>query len=317
MSRSLSALLLSGLSICLLAAPLKAQVYEKTPELRGDIVVLPLTLINNYPFISGAVNGVDGKFMFDTGFGAAISLNDNLISLPHKKNKRDGVTGSGQVFRNSINDTVCEVRFANGPTYRNLENVSSGNFDFLQKYVTPDFLGFIGQKFVKGYLIKFDYLDRKITLYKGSPERDLSKDFLANEKVLAVIGFEIRKLDNHPIVKLKINGIDVLGGFDSGQNGLLQLDAPSEKILRSKRVVIPTDTDSNGDTLLTVRNIVLDGKFRTDLKGLESATLDGTKVIRREGNITEPNLMTFGYRFMSQYKTVWDYAQKKIYILEY
>lgn len=28
-------------------------------------------------------------------------------------------------------------------------------------------------------------------------------------------------------------------------------------------------------------------------------------------------LMTFGYRFLSQYKTVWDYDNKKIYILEY
>ena len=69
--------------------------------------------------------------------------------------------------------------------------------------------------------------------------------------------------------------------------------------------------------MLSVKNIVLGGKFKTALKGIEHSDLKGTQVSRKELEIVEPNLMTIGYRFLSQYKTVWDYALKKIYILEY
>jgi len=305
------------LLLCYSAFTVKAQVYEKVPELRGDIVVFPITLINAYPFIAGTVNGATGKFMFDTGFGISIALNDNFVKLADKKVKGSGVVSSGQTFKTSINDTVREVKFTNGISYRNLEKISSGNYDFLQHNITPDFLGFIGHKFFKDYLFKIDYLHRKVTFYRNLPERSISRDFLANEKVLAIINFESGKLENHPMVKLKIDGTDVLGEFDSGQNGLLQLDVPSTERLKSRGAVVRSGTDSGGDTLLTVKNIIMDGKFKTTLKGLESSTLEGTKVIRKELGITAPNLMTIGYRFLSQYKTVWDYDKKKIYILEY
>lgn len=93
----------------------------------------------------------------------------------------------------------------------------------------------------------------------------------------------------------------------------------SERITssKSKGAVIRSGTDSYGDTLLTVKNIVLDGKFKTALRGVESTLFKDTRTIRKELEITEANLMTIGYPFMSQYKTVWDYARKKIYILEY
>jgi len=55
------------LLFCYTTFSIKAQVYEKTAELHGDIVVFPITLVNVYPLISGTVNCVSGKFMFDTG----------------------------------------------------------------------------------------------------------------------------------------------------------------------------------------------------------------------------------------------------------
>jgi hypothetical protein len=149
------------------------------------------------------------------------------------------------------------------------------------------------------------------------PTRSISKDFLMNEKVLAIIGFQIGKLENHPHVKLNINGIDVLGAFDTGQNGFLQLDSTSAQQLKANGAVVNYGTDSSGDTLLTVKNIMMDGKFETTLKGVEASTLESTQVIRKEAGITDANLMTIGYSFLSQYKTVWDYLHKKIYILEY
>jgi hypothetical protein len=238
-------------------------------------------------------------------------------NCPIKKKKGSGVVSSGQSFQTSINDTIMEIKFSNGLIYRKLEAIGSGNYDFLQKHMSPDFLGFIGHQFFKGYLFKIDYLHRKITFYKNLPERSISRDFLSNEKVLAVINFEIGKLENHPHVNLKIDGIDVLGSFDSGQSGFLQADSISSERLKARGYIVKSGTDSNSDSLLSVRNIIMDGKFKTSLKGIEASTLEGTKVLRREAGITEPNLMTLGYRFLVRYKTVWDYAHKKIYILEY
>lgn len=311
-----------NLPICLFSLLLchsiaKAQVFEKTAVLHGDSVVFPITLINAYPFISGTVNGVEGKFMFDTGTPVSILLNDDLVKLPNKKAKGIGQAGSGQSFKTSISDSIQEIKLINGITYRNLENILSQNFDLLQKNISPDFLGFIGHEFFKGYIFKIDYILRKVTFYKNSDERSRSKDYLANEKVLAVIDFETRKLPNHPMVNLKIDGVNVLGSFDTGQNGSLQLDDSSSRILKSKGSVSNSGIDSTRDTLLKVKNIIMDGKLKFSLKGVEYTTLEQNQVSTKALSITEHNRMTIGFRFLSQYKTVWDYAAKKIYILEY
>ncbi|WP_130736067.1 hypothetical protein [Flavobacterium sp. J27] len=294
-----------------------AQVFEKTAEMKGDIVEFPITLINAYPFISATVNGEKGKFMFDTGFAASIFLNDNLLSLPDKKLKGNGTTGSGQSFKIYLNDSISNILFTNGLTYKNLEKISSGNFNFIQEHITPDFLGFLGYKFFKDYLFKIDYLKRKITFYKNSLERNVSKDFLADEEVLAVIDFDIRTLENIPLVKLKIHDIEVLGEFDTGQNGFLQLDNTSFNQLVSKDYLRCSGVESNGEALLTVKDIIMDGKIKMTLKGVESSPLEDTQNQKNKAGITEPNLMTIGYRFLMEYKTVWDYHNKKIYILEY
>ena len=304
-------------SICLSTDEVKAQVFEKTPELHGDSVVFPLTIINAFPFVSATVNGVSGKFMFDTGNRASIDINDNFIKLANKKMIGNGVVASGQSFKKNINDTIAEIKFPNGLTFKNLEKIVSGNYDFLQKYITPDCLGYIGHNFFKGYIFKLDYIHRKLTFYKVSSERINSMDFLANEKVLAEIDFEIRKLPNQPIVKMKIEGIDVVAAFDTGQYGSLQLDTPSSNILRRKGSIVFSGTDGEGDQLLTVKNIIMDKKFKVTLKGVELSDYDDTQIVRKALGITEPNLIDIGYRFFSEYKTAWDYNKGKIYVLEY
>lgn len=294
-----------------------SQVIEKVVELRSDTIVFPITLISVYPFISGTVNGVTGKFMFDTGYETSIALNDNYLDLPNKKIKGSSVTGSGQSFKTHINDNVGEIKFPNGLVYRHLDNITSGNYDFLQKYITPDCIGYIGHDFFGGYLFKLDYLHSKVTFYKATPERRKSKDFLKNEKVVAILNFEIRKLVNHPLVKLTIDGINVIGTFDTGQNGTLQLDTPAAKRLKSRKTVLVSGVNGNGDTLHMVKKILIDGNFATSLKGLELADQKAFGTLKKKNDITESNLMTIGYRFLSQFKTVWDYSEKKIYILEY
>ncbi|MBS1601525.1 MAG: sigma-54-dependent Fis family transcriptional regulator [Bacteroidetes bacterium] len=292
------------------------QVFQNTALLHGDSIVFPLTMVNAYPFVSVEVNGIQGKFMFDTGLNGDIEINDNAVYLPGKKPVKKGQVGSGQSFIRNINDTIAEVKFKNGLTYRSLLKITSANFDFLQKNITPDCIGYIGHDFFNGYLFKLDYLRRKLTFYKNTEQRKLSKDFLKGENVLATLDFETRRLPNHPMVHVKIGNVDLLGSFDTGQYGLLQLDDQAAKALKNASLVIPAGNDAYNDTLINVNNIVINGEFTLSVKGIYPLTLEQTAPFRKGMQVTETSYICFGYRFLDQYKTVWDYADKKIYILE-
>ncbi|RYF49666.1 MAG: hypothetical protein EOO38_07385 [Cytophagaceae bacterium] len=119
---------------------------------------------------------------------------------------------------------------------------------------------------------------------------------------MAVIEFEIKKMPNMPIINVKIDNVNVLGTFDTGQNGSLQLDSISEQRLLKSGTVTASGKDSAGDVLLTVRNIRFNSKLHTSLKGLERSSLQDTNVIRKAGNLIAANLMTIGYRFFRNIK---------------
>jgi len=312
MNKIIYLLLIFGSSLNIMAQKSNEKNFVPTE----DIVVFPITLINAFPFISGEVNGIKGKFMFDTGNQNALDINDNLVELPGKKTKGNGQVASGQKFKNNINDTIAEVKLANGSVYKNLLNIKSANYDFLQNAITPDCIGYIGHNFFKGYLVKLDYLRRKIILYKNTEQRKASKDFLEGEKVLAIINFETRRLPNHPLVAVKIGGIEMIAAFDTGQYGSFQLENKAEKLLIAKSLIVPAGKDAEGDSVFTIKDLVLDGTFKTTLKGVYFETREDNEHVRKALEITEDNIIDVGYRFLDQYKTIWDYEAKKIYILE-
>jgi hypothetical protein len=117
----------------------------------------------------------------------------------------------------------------------------------------------------KGYLFKFDYLKRKLTFYKITQERKSSKDFLEGEKVLAIVNFETRRLPNLPTIRVRIGNVDLLGSFDTGQYGLIQLDDQAEKVLEKNSLLVPIGNDGYDDPIVNVNNIVLDGKLKVIL----------------------------------------------------
>lgn len=316
MKKIIFILLLCNLHVCAIAQQSSNQIFENIPILHGDTIVFPITLVDAFPFVSVEVNGIKGKFMFDTGLQAAIEINDNMVDLPAKKKKGIGNVGSGQTFTENINDTIAEVKFKNGLTYHNLLNIASANYDFLQNNITPDCIGYIGYDFFNGYSFKLDYLKRKITFYKNTEQRKLSKDFLKGEKLLGIIHFETRRLPNHPLVKVKIGNIELLGSFDTGQYGLIQLDDNAKKILTAKSLVTYTGLDGRSAEQVNVKNVEIDGTFKTTIKGIYPISMEQTAPFRKGIQITEASYICFGYRFFEQYKTVWDYEQKKIYVLE-
>jgi len=316
---------LNPVNLCLFIGMLYAnQVYSQAPPvfyehqavLHGDKQTFRLYMVNAFPFISVTVNGIKGKFMFDTGNGADIELNSNFIKLKPGKPLGSGNVASGQKFEISVQDTIAEVKFENGLVYRNLLQIKSENLDFLQDHITPDCAGYMGYAFFKGYLFKLDYLRNQITFYKNTPERRASRDFLQGERILAVLPFEIRRAPNDPIVKLRAADVDITGIFDTGQYGMVQLNPKDERKLMQSQLLSSTSIDGAGDTIATLRSVNTVGHFKFDLPALNYYPYSQQMPFKKSLLITEDNMVTLGYRFLSQFKTVWDYENKKIYILQ-
>jgi hypothetical protein len=148
----------------------------------------------------------------------------------------------------------------------------------------------------KGYLFKLDYLKRKLTFYKITQERKSSKDFLKGEKVLAIVNFETRRLPNLPTIRVRIGNVDLLGSFDTGQYGLIQLDDQAEKVLEKNSLLVPIGNDGYDDPIVNVNNIVLDGKLKVNVKGISPCSLEQTAPFGKGMQINEASYICFGYR---------------------
>ncbi|MBE9586232.1 hypothetical protein IM792_17390 [Mucilaginibacter sp. JRF] len=304
----------------LISNVLYAQTIKETPvlnqfQLTGDIVSFPLVIVNAFPFISGEINGVKGKLMFDTGNRNALEINNNIVPLLGQTDAGRGQVGSGQNFKMYNNDTIKDVKLVNGLHFQKLRKIPSANLDFLQNNITPDCIGYIGHDFFKGYLLKLDYTKRKLTFYKNSPQRESLKDFLAGEKVVAILNFEIRNLPNHPIIKVKANGIDILASFDTGAYGGIELTSKDSQKLKEKKYFIDYGKDGYDEELFILNNVKINDQLTTNFVGIYKH--GDISHVRKALGITEGNYLTIAYRFLASYKTVWDYENKKIYVLAY
>lgn len=310
------------IALLIISSVSHAQDLEETSiqnefRLIGDSISFPLTIVNAFPFISGEVNRVKGKFMFDTGKQEALEINNNMVPLSSQKESSDGFVASGQKFKVHTNDTIEEVHLVNGLHFQNLKQIESANLDFLQNRITPDCIGYIGFNFFKGYLFKLDYTKRKLTFYKSTQVRESSKDFLNGEKVLAILDFEIRNQPNIPMTKVKVNNVEILAMFDTGGNyGLLGItDNDAKKLIKEKNL-INYGIDGYNDSLFSLNQVKMNSDLTTDFKAIDKYKGDFSPV-RKALGLTEDNFLLIGHRFLAKYKTVWDYEHNKIYVLEY
>ncbi|MCE7054194.1 hypothetical protein LZF95_05870 [Algoriphagus sp. AGSA1] len=309
------------LVILMVSTILSAQNIEESTiqnefRLTGDSISFPLTIVNAFPFISGEVNGVKGKFMFDTGHQGALDINNNIVPLSSERATGRGFVASGQKFEKFTNDTIKELRLVNGLHFQNLKQIPSANYDFLQNNITPDCIGYIGYDFFKGYMFKLDYTKRKLTFYKSTPERETSKDFLSGEKVLGILNFEIRNLPNIPMIKVNIDDVEMLGLFDTGGSyGLLEFTEKDTENLTTKNYLKDYGKDGYDEDLFVLSNVTVSKQLTTDFIGIHK--IEESSQFKKAIGVTEDNLLILAYRFLSKYKTVWDYDHKKIYVLEY
>lgn len=297
----------------LLATLLSTTAFAQTPatdraiRLQGDTCSLHFSVVKYFPMIDAKVNGIKGKLMFDTGDGDGFSFNDHLVAQAGGLETGRGFVGSGQSYAVFRYDTIQQVEIGN-QVFINKGPVRGNNMSFLEQ-VAPDFLGFLGYKFFKDYIFKMDYKKGVITFYKSTPDR---QDFLRGEKLIATLDFEIGKLPNHPLVHLKVGGIELLGHFDTGQLGGIYLSDSLQTILIARDVLIP----GTQPRVAALRNIEFQNGFTASLDEVNYFPPAQASGFKAAIGIKDEFTLSLGYSFLRQYKTVWDYTKHKLYLLD-
>ena len=155
--------------------------------------------------------------------------------------------------------------------------------------------------------------------------RSAAKDFLRGETVLAILPFETRKLPNHPLIHLKIGAHEFLGAFDTGQIGMAQMSEEMQQTLTQERLLTPLSAKgkASGPTGRGVTRCRIEGLRLTGSDGgTITASVNAVPVFHQPGPAAVPmgtpeaNIISLRYAFLSQYKMVWDYPDKKIYLLK-
>lgn len=234
-------------------------------RLTGDKVVLPFVMVGPIPFLEAEVNGIKGKLMLDTGAEAALQLNSHVIPMAAGKPDGQGAVGSGNTFAVAIQDNVADVQIGPDLRFHDVKLVRSQDAAFMEK-LTPDFLGWTGYNLWHGYAMKLDYATLTATFYKD-PAGDGDVAYLEGEVIVAQIPFEIRKLPNHPIVKLRIGSLDFVGAFDTGQLGHLIIDEPTQRQMLIEKSIAAAEV-YRGDAAFDVRELAFSNGVRASVSGI-------------------------------------------------
>ena len=281
--------------------------------LRQESVNVPFTVINDFVFLNAAIDGIHGKVMFDTGTPEALVLNDHLLKrLGHGAVKGQSRVGSGQVYTETIRDCVRGVDVSGFPM-TDVATVESDDLGFIEKDITPDFLGFVGYGAYPGYTFKLDYSRRQLRFAKSV--HDARTSLLDGETVLAALSFTTRRRPNSPLVAVKLGGETFLATFDTGQSGSLEMDdVLRDSLITAGSLTALPGKDEDGQVVYRVNDLELTPGVHVRLPAMVINT-PGSPSDKGLG-ITERSVIHLGFQFLSQFKTVWDWANRTLYLLQ-
>jgi hypothetical protein len=275
-------------------------------RLKGDVVSIPFVMVREFPFVEAKINGVKGKLLLDTGIFEALALNHNHLKLPEGRVIGRGAFGSGQTYEKVLRPSVDNVRVAGGLTYSRVTTFRSQDAAQLER-ITPDFLGWLGYMFWDGYAVKVDYKASKATFYKGGP-----KAFLRGETVVAAIPFETRALPNNPVLTAKVGDLDFETILDTGQDGNLFADAATLEHLTAAGAIEPAVGEEDA---VDIKAVQFSKGPAIPLARIGTHPIEGAAPFAKAIGVSSPRIMSLGYAFLQQYKTVWDYPNKTLYLL--
>lgn len=270
-------------------------------RLQAESVTLPFVMIREFPFVEGSVEGIRGKWMLDTGLELALAINDHRVPLETAVSG-GGQFASGQKFAIRRAPVVTGVSVA-GLVFPRVTTVQTQDATQLER-ITPDFIGWIGFNLWKDYVLKMDYRQQQATFYRPA------LDPLAGEELVAALPFGLRKLPHIPVMAATVGDVRVAAAFDTGAYGMLCIDQPGKQRLLASGALTPAGEEGKYD----LSSLKIGATVLPDLKGIVVLT-SGFPAARQTG-LEDPAVLLLGYAFLSNYKTVWDYRQQRIYLLK-
>lgn len=276
-----------------------------SPEIRltEDRTSLPIVMVGEFPFVEASVAGIKGKLMLDTGAEEALILNSNRVPITDSRPLGTGRFGSGQTFEKRLARQVRGVRV--GPLhFPQATDVRVQDARLLEQ-ITPDFLGWLGYRAWANHAMKLDYRRMRVTFYRGGPGA-----YLKGERVMAELPLTTRSKPNIPLMSGHIADLPIIASWDSGQYGALFTNEASKlHLIRAKHLTPSKDNPGTFD----LSGLVLNGRNLPPIPRVEVETRPSPAASAI--GITEPHMLTIGYGLLRQYKTVWDYRRRSIYLL--
>ena len=284
-------------------------INKENINLEGDLVKMPITMIEDWPFIDGEINGVKGRWMFDTGNGDDISPHSRKLLEVESNKVGSGFVSSGQTFEVLEYPLIEEIKVGD-ITFSSIKNLRGNDYSFLEP-ITSTVIGQIGFNFFKGYDMKIDYLRSEVTFYKQKQIENW-KDIKNYKNYITSLPYFTRRLDNHPMIKIQHQGIEFLVTFDTGggKGSVMMEDSHFEKLKNEGDI---EDFYDEPSPLYSWHNIKIDEHLTINLYGLYKKTSDPAD---KPLEITEKNTLTLDHSFLSQYITIWDTKNKVIHVLE-
>ena len=281
-------------------------VSQRAPELRlGEgTVTLPIVMIGEYPFVEGAISGVEGKLMLDTGYEGALTVNDHRVPIRDGKTIGTGFFGSGQTFEVRLVPQLTDVRIAH-LTFGQVSDTTTQDARLLEA-ITPDFLGWLGYTAFATHVLELDY--RRLTATFHAPGR---LEALAGGRIIAELAYETRRLPNHPLITGTLGDLEVLTSWDTGQHGSLYTTEETKARLFADGRLVPSAADPEAWDLM---GLELDGRPMPTIPAI-SVEIGPSPSARAKG-VTEAHELVLGYAFLRQFRTVWDFPGRRILLLE-
>ena len=282
-----------------------------TFRLHGALQTFDIVMVKWYPFIAGRINGVDGKLMLDIGGNEALVLNDHRIPLGGGRLLGREYFGSGQSYSSYLRPSIASVQIGAHLEYKDVSNVKSQDATQLE-HITPDFLGWIGFDFWRGYSMKLDYRNKTVTFYRSGSMRAGDEPYLKGEHVFATVPFEIRKLPNDPVIHVDLGSAGFDAVLDTGQYGEAWMPKATEDRLIQDGVLKPSGVDEDGLSY-ELADLRLTGGITVFVPGVHVHNTPW--IAARSMGIDGWDTITLGYGLLRQYKTVWDFAEKKLFLM--
>lgn len=305
--RTLALPLLATISVEAVAddAPSGPPKSAWAPEIRvsGRIVAMPIVMVREYPFISGSVAGVGGKLMLDTGMESALTVNDHLVPFTGGPTIGKGFFGSGQTYVVRLAAEISDIRIG-GLSYPRASHVVTQDARQLEG-ITPDFIGWVGFRAFADHALKLDYRKLRVTFYRDGPA-----DYLKGERIVAELPFETRKLPNHPVIPARIGDLAIVTAWDTGQFGMMNISKETKSRLIAAGHLTTSRRKPN---TFDLQGLKVNGHLMPLIRGIRVRTEPSPSAAAL--GIGEPDELSIGYGLLHQFKTVWDYRRRRIYLL--